>query len=209
MDLLTWFQRYRSGDRKLGSRAATFRIALSLLEKNGDTNFVETGTTRKNHINCPCPIERCCDGASTVLFGDFCNTFGGKVWTCDIDENNINNCKIATEEYKKYITYIVDDSLNFLRNFNQRIDFLYLDSVDGTDQYAHIHQLKEIEIALPKLHENSIVLLDDLYSKTNMSIPFLLKNKWLNISVNNCPKSANPSQALFVHENNFFFEPTR
>lgn len=209
MDLLNWFERYKSGDRQLGSRASTFKIGLSLLVKDGNTNFVETGTTRKNHINCPCPIERCCDGASTVLFGDFCSNFGGHVWTCDISKENIDNCKIATEEYKNYITYVVNDSLNFLDNFNQKIDFLYLDSVDGTNEYAHIHQLKEIQIALPKLHKNSIILLDDLYSKTNYSIPFLFQNNWLNIFINNCPQSHNPSQALFVHQESLFFDIKR
>lgn len=207
--MLSWFERYKSGDRPLGSRASTFKIALSLLNKDKNTNFIETGTTRKNQLNCPCPIERCCDGASTILFGDFCSVFGGHVWTCDISKENIENCKIATEEYKDRITYVVDDSLNFLNTFNENIDFLYLDSVDGGDEYAHTHQLKEIQIALPKLHKESIILLDDLYSKTNFSIPFLLQNNWLNIFVNNCPQSHRPSQALFVHQESLFFNIKR
>jgi len=200
---MKWFERYVTGDRVLGARSSTMRIALSLLDKE-KTNFVETGTARKNHINCPDKNERACDGCSTVLFGEYVKLFGGHVWTCDINENNINNCKMGTEEYKNYITYVVDDSLKFLLNFNLTIDFLYLDSVDGWDSTPHEHQLQEIKIALPKLHKKTIVLLDDLGSKTNLSIPFLKENGWCQIIIDNYPPTHTMCQALFVHEENLF-----
>jgi hypothetical protein len=200
---MKWFQRYITGDRLIGCRSSTIRIALSLLDKE-KTNFVETGTTRKNYLNCPNIHERAADGCSTIIFGEYAQLFGGHVWTCDISENNIENCKIATEEYKDSITYIVDDSLNFLANFKDKIDFLYLDSVDGWDSNSHIHQLKEIEIALPKLHKNSLILLDDIGYKTNLSIPFLKQNGWCQIMIDNCPDSHNMIQALFIHEENLF-----
>jgi len=187
----------------LRGRSSTMKLAIHLLN-NKPTNFVETGTTRKNHINFPNREDRAGDGCATVLFGEYTKFFGGHVWTCDLDKENIENCKIATEEYKENTTYIVDDSLNFLSNFNERIDFLYLDSVDGGHPHAHEHQLKEAIIVLPKLHENSIILLDDIGAKTHLSIPFLKSNGWCQISVDNCPKERAMCQALFLHQKNLF-----
>ena len=69
------------------------------------------------------------------------------------------------------------DSLIFLNEFREKIDLLYLDSLDGHDPIsASKHQLKEAEIAISKLHEKSLILLDDKGSKTNHSIKFLLTN---------------------------------
>lgn len=200
----TWWNRYKNGDRMLGSRASTFRMALYFLDKSKSNNFIETGTTRKNVISHPIVTDRTADGCSTALFGDFCSIYGGHVWTCDIEKDNIESCKIATEEYKNNITYVVDDSLNFLKNFNEEIDFLYLDSVDGGSEYSHVHQLKEIELALPKVNENTVILLDDLGSKTNLSIPFLKQNGWCQILVDNYPSSHTLCQALFIYESNLY-----
>jgi hypothetical protein len=202
MNLLDFFCRYQNGDRPLGSRSSTMLLALSLLRSIDKPNIVETGTTRKNIINCPSVEDRAADGSSTLLFADYVNTYGGKVWTCDIEKENIENCKIATEEYKDKITYCVEDSVKFLETFEEKIDFLYLDSVDGNLSWAHEHQLKEIQAAFTKIHNNSIVLLDDLGSKTNSSIPFLEKNNWCQIKIN-IPHAShynNFMQGLFVHE---------
>lgn len=202
---MEWFQKYIDGDRILWSRSSTMKLAITLLN-NKKSNFVETGTTRKNYLNCPKKGDRAGDGCATVLFSEYARLFGGHVWTCDISKENIDSCKIATEEYKDVITYVIDDSLNFLINFNERIDFLYLDSVDGGDPMAHHHQLKEIMIALPKLHEKSVVLLDDLGSKTDLSIPFLKENGWAQIIIENCPAENPMCQALFVNQKNFFLK---
>ena len=47
-----------------------------------------------------------------------------------------------------------------------------------TIQAASEHQLKEVKISLSKLHNGSLILLDDKGSKTNLSISFLLKNNY-------------------------------
>ena len=66
----------------------------------------------------------------------------------------------------------------FLNSFEKKIDFLYLDSLDGQYEGASKHQLKEIQIAKNKLNRNSLVLLDDKGSKTNLSIDFMLNNNF-------------------------------
>ena len=51
--------------------------------------------------------------------------------------------------------------------------------MDGQNTIAASkHQLEEIKIAQKKLHENSIVLLDDKGQKTNLSIDYLFNLKY-------------------------------
>ena len=71
-----------------------------------------------------------------------------------------------------------DDSLNFLKTFQKKIDFLYLDSLDGQFKNASNHQLNEIKFAEKKLHNKSLVLLDDKGQKTNLSIEYMINNKF-------------------------------
>lgn len=202
MDTDKFFAQYRNGDRALGSRLSTMRIALSLLNSNKKNVFVETGTTRKNHITHPRVEDRAADGSSTVIFAHYASLCNGRVWTCDLEEENIQNCKIATEEYKNYVNYIVSDSVEFLSSFDQKIDFLYLDSVDSHLPFAASHQLKEIQAAYDKLHDRSVILLDDLGAKTKESIPFLQEKNWCQISIH-VPQPShynNVNQAIFVPE---------
>jgi hypothetical protein len=56
---------------------------------------------------------------------------------------------------------------------------LYLDSLDGHNpKIASKHQLNEIKSSINKLHENSLVLLDDKLLKTNLSLDFLKKKNF-------------------------------
>lgn len=201
-----FLSKYRNGDRALGSRLSTMRIAISLLDSSISNNFVETGTTRKTIYTHPRVEDRAADGSSTLLFADYASRYGGQVWTCDINSQNIENCKIATKEYSHLINYVVDDSVNFLTNINVPIDFLYLDSLDSESPLAHEHQLKEIQAAYNKLHQNSIVLLDDLGSKTNLSIKFLRENNWCQIKLDIPHPSHynNFMQGLFVKEESMY-----
>ena len=55
---------------------------------------------------------------------------------------------------------------------------MYLDSLDGQFNDASTHQLKEIEFAIKNLKKDSLVLLDDKGSKTNLSIDFMIENNF-------------------------------
>ena len=99
--------------------------------------------------------------------------------TCDISRNNIENAKKFTKKYSEFIKFYIQDSVEFLNNFETKIDLLYLDSLDGHDPImASEHQLNEARVALGKLHQKSLILLDDKGSKTNLSINFLIKNNY-------------------------------
>ena len=93
--------------------------------------------------------------------------------------------KNFVKKNKEFISFIVDDSLNFLNNFKYPIDFLYLDSLDGQFEGASEHQLKEIKFAIKNLKKDSLVLLDDKGAKTNLSIDFMLKNNFKIINETN------------------------
>ena len=73
--------------------------------------------------------------------------------------------------------FYIDDSINFLRNFKSKIDLLYLDSFDGHDvQRASKHQLEEAKSSIDKLHEKSLILLDDKGAKTIYSLKYFQDN---------------------------------
>ena len=159
-------------------RYKSFEFALNEAKKRNHKILVETGVARGkvkffffSKINWK-------DGMSTMIFSDYAEYIGGSLFTCDIETKNINNAKKFCKKNKKFISFIVDDSLNFLNNFKDPIDFLYLDSMDGQFKGASEHQLKEIKLAIKNLKKDSLVLLDDKGSKTNLSIDFMLKNNF-------------------------------
>jgi len=151
----------------------TFRLCL----KRNHKTIVETGTARGKTKFFFIKKYNWKDGMSTPMFAEYAKFANGTLHTCDISEENINNAKIFTKDCTNYIKFYTQDSLVFLQNFNNNIDLLYLDSLDGHDPVsASEHQLKEAKISIKKLHEKSLILLDDKGSKTNLSINFLLNN---------------------------------
>lgn len=158
-------------------RFDSFEITLSLCHKRNLKNIVETGTARGKKKFFFFKKFNWKDGMSTIMFAEYVKFVNGKLHTCDISEDNIVNAKTFTSEFKDFIDFYIDDSVNFLKNFNQKIDLLYLDSFDGHDPIkASEHQLKEAKVSIENLQKNSLVLLDDKGAKTNLSIDFYKKN---------------------------------
>lgn len=154
-------------------------MVFNLMIERKVENIVETGTARKmGNWNG--------DGLSTYFFGDYCNRYGGHLWTCDISPEAINTSKLITKIFSNNITYITKDSLVFLDEFNEKIDLLYLDSFDsvnGKSKEASEHNLKEVKTVINKLHVNTIIFIDDYNphddtGKGIYSVPFLINNGW-------------------------------
>ena len=160
-------------------RFKSFEKTLNIcLERNHKT-IVETGTARGKTKFFFIRRYNWKDGMSTPMFGEYAKYVNGTLHTCDISEENINNARSFTKNYVDFIKFYVNDSLIFLKEFRGKIDLLYLDSLDGHDPIAASeHQLKEVKISLDKLHNESLILLDDKGSKTNLSISFLLNNDY-------------------------------
>ena len=77
------------------------------------------------------------------------------------------------------------DSVAFLREFPNKIDVLYLDSLDTTEPGHADHCVKEFEAAQPQLHHRSIVVIDDtpwnagaFVGKGARLVPQLLEQGW-------------------------------
>ena len=159
-------------------RFKSFEFALNEAAKRKHKIIVETGVARGkikfflfSKINWK-------DGMSTMIFSDYAKYHDGKLYSCDISKKNVENAKKFTKHNKNHVTFFVEGSVNFLKNFNLDIDFLYLDSLDGQFKEASSHQLNEIKNSIDKLKEGSLVLLDDKGNKTNLSIDYMLKNNF-------------------------------
>ena len=183
MTVTDWIEQYK---KQSDSRFPTFKKAFELLNERGGKNIVETGCIRM--------VNDWGAGMSTFLFGEYAKLFGGHVWTVDISEPNMDVCRLVTKDFSEFIDYTVSDSILFLYAFPQPIDFLYLDSVDCPIEceandpellHAQNHQLNEIITIMPKLNENTVVLLDDNGfkhgGKTKMTKSYLRMLKWKEI----------------------------
>ena len=166
-------------------RFNSFKFSLREAKKRKLKIIVETGCARGKSKFFFFSKINWKDGMSTMILSDYARYIGGSLTTCDIEKRNINNAKKFVKKNKDFVNFVVDDSLNFLSNFDDTIDFLYLDSLDGQFSEASSHQLKEIEIAKKKLNKNALVLLDDKGAKTNLSIDFMLKNNFKIINETN------------------------
>lgn len=152
---------------KRNHRKDGFRIIFSELEKmNKDFyRIIETGTTRKD------PTHRLAwkDGMGTLMFENFVNYYDGTVDTVDID---IDACKKCKSLVSSKVRVHCCDSLDFLKNLTEKIDFYYLDSwdVDRTNPSpSQEHHLQEFKIIEPFL-QNCIVGIDDNYMHDNINL---------------------------------------
>ena len=159
-------------------RFKSFEKTLSLSFERNLKTIVETGTARGKIKFFFIKKFNWKDGMSTLLFSEYAKYKNGHLYTCDIEKKNVKNAEFFCKKNKKYCSFYTDDSLNFLRNFEQKIEFLYLDSMDGQFKGASEHQLKEFKTAEDKLAKNCLVLLDDKGSKTNLSIDYMLSKKF-------------------------------
>ena len=161
-------------------RFSSFKYTLDLCHKRNLKNIVETGTSRGKIKFFIFKKMNWKDGMSTIMFSEYARFINGKLYSCDISTKNIDQAKKFTSKNKEYVNFYVDDSINFLKKFNDKIDLLYLDSLDGHDKIkASLHQLEEAKACINNLHDKSLVLLDDKGAKTNLSIDFYIKNKFI------------------------------
>lgn len=154
----------------------TFKTALNLfMQLDGDL-IVETGSMRMKDDP---------GGAYTLLWGAFCKRYNKKLITIDVLPEVTNVCKECTTEYADCITYITQDSVEFLKDFNDPIDLLFLDSMDCpisiegqpivSAEEAQKHNFEEFKVAEKNLHKNSLLLMDD-NNFSNGGKPWITKN---------------------------------
>ncbi len=173
---MKFLERY---NKKKNIRFSSFQETLKISVKRNLKTIVETGTARGKTKFFIFKGYNWKDGMSTLMLAEYAKYINGKLHTCDISAQNIFNAKKFTSNFSNYIKFYIQDSLIFLKEFNSKIDLLYLDSLDGHDPVAASnHQLAEAKISISKLHKNSLILLDDKGSKTNLSLKFLLEKEF-------------------------------
>ena len=173
---MNWFDDYRD---KLGIRYETFLNLFTEANKRQLKTVVETGTSRgKDKFYYIRPKINWKDGMSTILFAHYAKENNGEFWSCDISKKNISNASFFLKKYNLDGNLIVSDSLTFLKKFNKDIDILYLDSLDGRIPGANEHQFKEAQIAISKMNERGLIMLDDKGLKTELSLMFLQNMNW-------------------------------
>lgn len=163
-------------------RDSSFYWTVGAIVNKLGTNLVmvETGCIRNTTEE-----SRFGDGWSTLNWEYVAKETDSVVYVVDIDENHLSKSKQIVPE-SKYIVYTKQDSIEFLQNFDKKIDFLFLDSYDycGDEENVrrcHVHQLNEVKAAMDKLNDKCLVLIDDVFDtnwngKGKLSIPYLLEN---------------------------------
>ena len=167
-----------------GKRRDTLRATLALLAERTATTLVETGTARFG-------LQKTKgDGASTVVFGLWAKQYDAHLHTVDIDAEAIEQAgtAVAQLDLTDAVSLHVSDSVAFLKNFADPVDFLYLDSYDydkhdvSVQKASQSHHMKELEAIENRLHERSIVLIDDCRQpgggKGKLVIEHLLARGW-------------------------------
>nr|WP_298999516.1 class I SAM-dependent methyltransferase [uncultured Allomuricauda sp.] len=174
------FMSFRYDFRK---RRDTFRKSMSLMKEFGAKTILETGTSREGLRGAKS------NGAATIVFGKWAKKNGGFVHSVDISEESVNNAQreVDRQNLQDYVKIHLNDSLVFLKEFEEPVDFLYLDSYDyssdvKTQKESQEHHLEEFKRIESRLHEKSIVLIDDCDlpngGKGKLVIEYMLQNGW-------------------------------
>ncbi len=167
-----------------GKRRDTFRKTLELLSDRKAKVLVETGTARHGLKGAKS------NGASTVVFAKWAKLNAATLYSVDISEKSINAAKaeINHQGLNDYVEWHQQDSLEFLAEFKQPVDFLYLDSYDYHKEDTAIqvvsqqHHLAEFKAIEPQLHRRTFVLIDDCGlpngGKGKLAIEYMLARGW-------------------------------
>ncbi len=165
-------------------RRITFSKILKLLKEREAKIIVETGTSRNGLKNTKG------DGGATIVFGKWAQQNGAKLHSVDISEASVKGSRkeIEKQGLTNIATVHLGDSVEFLREFDTIIDFLYLDSYDysKTDKSIQIksqqHHLQEFLAIEDRLHEDTIVLIDDCGlpggGKGKTVVEYMQKKDW-------------------------------
>ena len=120
-------------------------------------------------------------GIFTKVFLENLKEVNHKLYTIDPNSDAIAIVKVICNNYEN-VSIIQDYSTNFINNFNDKIDFLYMDHMETSEEAAKQH-LEDAKIIIEKdlMNKNGIILIDDIGSnivdgKGKYSIPFLLEN---------------------------------
>ncbi|MGO9935476.1 MAG: class I SAM-dependent methyltransferase [Steroidobacteraceae bacterium] len=160
-------------------RHRTFGAFLDIARRMATPTIVETGTIRA--------AEDWSAGFSTYLIGFFLQQHGGgELHSVDLDAKNVAFARAWTRAFGDRVRIHQEHSHAWLSAYAGRpIDLLYLDSADvGTQAYQEC-SLREVQLALPHLAAEAVILFDDtcwrageFQGKGKLAVPWLLQHGW-------------------------------
>jgi len=160
-----------------GRRAGIVKV-LKLLHKRRAPKYtptiVETGTTRGT-LGGGARL----DGWATLAWGWYAKTHGACVYTIDLLEEALRQCREITKEYEGFIEYVQGNAAAAIEALDVKvIDLLYLDSSDDPQD-----AMAELKAAYIRLRRDSIVMVDDtrlnpMWGKGTVVHPWLLDHGW-------------------------------
>jgi predicted O-methyltransferase YrrM len=162
----------------LTDRHKTFDVLLSMMRRKKRPLVVETGCIRSE--------EDWSAGYFTYLFGYFLSHHGGRLHSVDNNPTNVAFARMWTAAFGRAVQVHEAESDLWLRAYSgPPIDFLYLDSADtGTPGYQEC-SLNEVELALPHLAPDAVIIFDDTYwsagafqGKGGLAVPWLIEHGW-------------------------------
>lgn len=193
------FMPYRYDFRK---RRNTFLKVLELLDQINAKVLIETGTSREGLKGAKT------QGAATIVFGKWAKLNQAVLHSVDINEESIRvaQAEVDSRKLNNNVKIHLSDSCDFLLNFKESVDFLYLDSYDYSDQLSEqiksqVHHLNEFKYIENRLHKNSIVMIDDCDlpggGKGKLVIEYMLARDWRILMME--------YQVLLLHKDSLIF----
>lgn len=155
--------------------------------------FYDTCSPNNPFISPPC----CCDGHSTFFWANE----GFETYTVDINPDCKEKITWCYNNLNRTIPdnlhiHVPEDGIEFLKNFDKKIDILYLDGWDvGTSNYAENHLIAYIT-SIHALNSTHLILIDDTDficeegGKDKLLTPYLLDNNYIPL--------VNGRQSLFL-----------
>jgi hypothetical protein len=170
-------------EKLVTGRNTSFLKVLEILQSTyGETpiNIIETGCIRGTS-----EVSKMGDGWSTFNWEFYAKQTGSTVYVVYINAEHIKRSQEIVPE-SEFVKYTLSDSVEYLQNFDKKIDLLFLDSFDycGDEENVracHNHSLNETLAAWDKLNDHCFILIDDVFNtawdgKGKLTIPYLLEN---------------------------------
>ncbi len=183
-------------DRRSPTFIKTYELVKQSISNNATYNIVELGTSRSFVTG---GMEGCLSadpkywnpenpevwdwgaGIFTKVFADSLDGLNYKLYSIDPSEEAISICNTMMQNNPN-VNIIKDYSTNFLDEIPFKIDLLYMDHMESSEE-ACIQHLKDSKLIVENdiMATNGLILIDDVgdnitLTKGKYSIPYLLEN---------------------------------
>lgn len=185
-------------DRRKNTFEKSHQLILDAIENDKEYNIVELGSSR-SYVNGDYP--GLCNsndifwksdkphmwdwgaGIFTKVFSDNLEGKNYKLYTIDPNEDANKIVSTMCRDNNKVIVKS-GYSTDFLRTIDFKIDFLYMDHMESSEE-ASLKHLEDCKLIVEKdlMSKNAIILIDDVgenmyHTKGKYSIPFLSENNY-------------------------------